>query len=152
MFGIGTTEFLVILLVAVVVLGPEHLPKIVRTMTKVMSDVRRVSTDFQRTMNLEANQEEWREQEAKKKKRAAEARKATAQAEDAGASAQESAATQEAAPTQEGEAAATAQNAAATATAAQADDAAQAAQRADSAGPAAQDVAEKTDDKTGNSA
>lgn len=67
MFGIGTTEFLVILLVGVLVLGPEHLPKIMRTITKVMSDFRRVSTDFQRTINLEANQEDWqREQSAKK--------------------------------------------------------------------------------------
>ena len=59
MFGIGTTEFLVIIVVAILVLGPEHLPRIMRTFTKVMSDFRRVSTDFQRTINLEANQEEW---------------------------------------------------------------------------------------------
>lgn len=70
MFGIGTTEFLVILLVGVLVLGPEHLPKIMRTVTRVMSDFRRVSTDFQRTINLEVNQEEWqREQAAKKTKK-----------------------------------------------------------------------------------
>ena len=62
MFGIGTSEFLVILLVAVLVLGPEHLPRIMRTFTKVMSDFRRISTDFQRTINLEASQEEWRKQ------------------------------------------------------------------------------------------
>ena len=62
MFGIGTSEFLVILVVAVLVLGPEHLPRIMRTMTKVMSDFRRVSTDFQRTINLEASREEWKRQ------------------------------------------------------------------------------------------
>ena len=80
MFGIGTTEFLVILLVAVLVLGPEHLPRIMRTFTKVMSDFRRVSTDLQRTLNMEAHQEELNKQkaEAAKKKRAA---KAKAQAE-----------------------------------------------------------------------
>ncbi|MCL1939886.1 MAG: Sec-independent protein translocase protein TatB [Desulfovibrionaceae bacterium] len=76
MFGIGPTELIVILLVGVVVLGPEQLPKIMRTMTKVMSDVRRVSTDFQRTINLEANKEEWEQKQAetskkKKKKKAA---------------------------------------------------------------------------------
>lgn len=59
MFGIGTTEFLVILLVGVLVLGPEHLPRIMRTVTKIMSDFRKVSTDFQRTINLEAHKEEW---------------------------------------------------------------------------------------------
>lgn len=75
MFGIGTSELLVIILVAVAVLGPDHLPKIVRTVTKVMSDVRRVSTEFQRTINLEANKQEWEEKQAaetkkKKKKKA----------------------------------------------------------------------------------
>ncbi len=64
MFGIGTTEFLVIIVVAILVLGPEHLPRIMRTFTKVMSDFRRVSTDFQRTINLEVNQEEWRQEQA----------------------------------------------------------------------------------------
>jgi len=63
MFGIGTMEILVILLVAVMVLGPEHLPKLVRTLAKVMSDVRRVSTDFQRAVNLEASQEEWEQKQ-----------------------------------------------------------------------------------------
>lgn len=74
MFGIGTSEFLVIIVVAVLVLGPEHLPRIMRTVTKVMSDIRRVSTDFQRTINLEANQEEWKQKQptaksVKKKKK-----------------------------------------------------------------------------------
>lgn len=69
MFGIGTTEFLVIIVVAILVLGPEHLPRITRTVAKVMSDFRRVSTEFQRTMNLEANKEDWkREQEETAKK------------------------------------------------------------------------------------
>ena len=72
MFGIGTTEFLVIIVVAILVLGPEHLPRIMRTVSKVMSDFRRVSTEFQRTINLEASQEEWERQQAaeRKKKRA----------------------------------------------------------------------------------
>lgn len=60
MFGIGTFEFLVIILVAVLVLGPEQLPRVVRTVTKVMSDFRRISTDFQRAVNLQANQEDYR--------------------------------------------------------------------------------------------
>lgn len=58
MFGIGPSEFVVIMIVAILVLGPEHLPKAVRTFNKVMSEFRKVSTDFQRTMNLEAHQEE----------------------------------------------------------------------------------------------
>lgn len=81
MFGIGSMEFVVILLVAVLVLGPDQLPKLIRTFTKVMGDVRRVSTDFQRTMNLEINQEEYRQrqkEEKAKKRREVEARKAEA--------------------------------------------------------------------------
>ena len=79
MFGIGTMEIIVILLVGVMVLGPEHLPKLVRTLTRVMSDVRRVSTDFQRTINLEVNAEDQRQADAamkkKKKKKAAPSQK-----------------------------------------------------------------------------
>jgi sec-independent protein translocase protein TatB len=66
MFGIGTFEFLVIILVAVLVLGPEQLPRVVRTVTRVMSDFRRISTDFQRAVNLQVNQEEYREKHGDK--------------------------------------------------------------------------------------
>ncbi len=84
MFGIGPSEFVVIAIVAILVLGPEHLPKVMRTFNKAMSDFRRVSTDLQRTLNMEAHQEELNKQkaEAAKKKRAA---KAKAQAEAAAA-------------------------------------------------------------------
>lgn len=58
MFGIGTTEILVILVVALIVLGPKSLPKIARTLGKGMAEFRRVSTDFQRTINTEIDMEE----------------------------------------------------------------------------------------------
>ncbi len=58
MFGIGSTELLVILVVALVVLGPKSLPGIAKTLGKVMGEFRRVSTDLQRTMNAEIAQEE----------------------------------------------------------------------------------------------
>jgi len=58
MFGIGSSEFLVILVVAFLVLGPSHLPKIARTLGKAMGEFRRVSSEFQRTLNLEVEQEE----------------------------------------------------------------------------------------------
>lgn len=68
MFGIGSTEFLVILLVALVVLGPKNLASVSRTLGKAMGEFRRVSTDFQRTLNAEVEQEEHlkRKQEAEK--------------------------------------------------------------------------------------
>jgi len=62
MFGIGGTELLVILVVALIVLGPKSLPKLARTLGRTMGEFRRVSTEFQRTMNLEAAMEEEKEQ------------------------------------------------------------------------------------------
>ncbi|MFI3272716.1 MAG: Sec-independent protein translocase protein TatB [Pseudomonadota bacterium] len=61
MFGIGSTELLVILLVALVVLGPKSLPKMARTLGKAMGEFRRVSTDFQRTLNTEVALDEHNE-------------------------------------------------------------------------------------------
>ncbi|MFV0421842.1 Sec-independent protein translocase protein TatB [Oleidesulfovibrio sp.] len=68
MFGIGTTELLVILVVALIVLGPKNLPKAARTLGKGLAEFRRVSTDFQRTINteIELEEHEKRKQEAKK--------------------------------------------------------------------------------------
>lgn len=75
MFGIGGTELLVILVVALVVLGPKSVPQIARTLGKAMGEFRRVSTEFQRTLNFEAAQEE--EEERKKKAAVAKAAQAT---------------------------------------------------------------------------
>lgn len=58
MFGIGSTELLVILVVALIVLGPKSIPQIAKTLGKAMAEFRRVSTDFQRTLNAEVAQEE----------------------------------------------------------------------------------------------
>ena len=61
MFGIGSTEFLVIILVALMVLGPRSLAKVTRTVGKYVGEFRRMSTDFQRTLNAEVAAEESRE-------------------------------------------------------------------------------------------
>ena len=58
MFGIGSTELLVILLVGLIVLGPKSLAGLSRTLGKIVGEFRRVSTDFQRTLNAETAQEE----------------------------------------------------------------------------------------------
>ena len=68
MFGIGSSEFLVILIVAFLVIGPSHLPKIARTLGKAMGEFRRVSTEFQRTLNLEAEKEEHEERKRQAEK------------------------------------------------------------------------------------
>ncbi len=53
MFGIGSTELLVILVVALIVIGPSKLPDIMRTLGKGMAEFRRVSTDVKSTLDAE---------------------------------------------------------------------------------------------------
>ncbi|MCB0962024.1 MAG: twin-arginine translocase subunit TatB [Acidimicrobiales bacterium] len=50
MFNVGGPELLVIILVALVVLGPQQLPKAMRTFGSVMAEVRKVSDSFQAEM------------------------------------------------------------------------------------------------------
>lgn len=47
MFNVGAGELLVILLVALIVLGPEKLPETARKIGNVMGEVRRMSAGFQ---------------------------------------------------------------------------------------------------------
>jgi sec-independent protein translocase protein TatB len=44
MFGIGTSELLVILVVALIVLGPKRLPEIARTLGKGLAELRRATS------------------------------------------------------------------------------------------------------------
>jgi TatA/E family protein of Tat protein translocase len=48
MFGIGMTELLVILAIALVVLGPKKLPEIARSLGRGLAEFRRASSDMRR--------------------------------------------------------------------------------------------------------
>ena len=48
MFDIGWSEILVIAVVAIIVVGPKELPKMLRTFGKTMGTVRRTANDFKR--------------------------------------------------------------------------------------------------------
>jgi Tat protein translocase TatB subunit len=49
-FNVGAGELLVILLIALIVLGPEKLPDAARKMGNVMGELRRMSSGFQNEM------------------------------------------------------------------------------------------------------
>ena len=46
MFGIGTGELLLLLLIALIVLGPERMPKLARDLGRALADFRRTSDDL----------------------------------------------------------------------------------------------------------
>jgi Tat protein translocase TatB subunit len=46
MFGIGTGEVLLLLLIALIVLGPERMPKLARDLGRAMADFRRTSDEL----------------------------------------------------------------------------------------------------------
>ena len=53
MFGIGSTELLVILVVALIVIGPSKLPDLMKTLGKGMAEFRRMSSDVKSTLEAE---------------------------------------------------------------------------------------------------
>ena len=65
MFGIGTTELLLIVVVALIVLGPRKLPEIATKIGRIVGSIRRMSTQFQRTLNAEVAELEAQEMQKK---------------------------------------------------------------------------------------
>ena len=53
MFGIGTSELLLICVLALVILGPRKLPEIAYKIGKAIGMVKRMSAEFQRNLNVE---------------------------------------------------------------------------------------------------
>lgn len=74
MFGIGMPELLVILVVALVVLGPKRLPELARTLGKAMAEFKRQSTDIMEEFQAQMRVEEDSQRRAEKKVAASAAR------------------------------------------------------------------------------
>ena len=71
MFGIGSTELLVILVVALIVIGPSKLPDLMKTLGKGMAEFRRMSSDVKSTLEAEVDRAEREQKQAEAQKRQA---------------------------------------------------------------------------------
>jgi sec-independent protein translocase protein TatB len=65
MFGIGSTELLIIAVIALLVMGPAKLPQVMRTLGKGLAEFRRLSGDVKTTLETEVTRME--EEERRKK-------------------------------------------------------------------------------------
>jgi Tat protein translocase TatB subunit len=57
MFGIGTTELIVILAIALILLGPKRIPTIARSIGKALSEFKRAQNEFKYNLDKEIENE-----------------------------------------------------------------------------------------------
>jgi sec-independent protein translocase protein TatB len=61
MFGLGTSEMVLIAVVALVVIGPERLPRIMRQLGRYYAQIRRAADDLRRAFVMEADRQDAQE-------------------------------------------------------------------------------------------
>lgn len=57
MFGIGMPELIIIMVVALIVLGPKRLPQIAKTLGRGMAEFRRATTDLKDQLEVDLEEE-----------------------------------------------------------------------------------------------
>ncbi len=83
MFGIGTSEILIILLIALLVLGPNEIPKLAKSLGRGMRELERAKNELRDSIQFEMDEKETNE--AKEPEKAGEeAAAATAESETVG--------------------------------------------------------------------
>lgn len=58
MFGIGGQELLIILVIALIVLGPKKLPDLAKSLGRMMGEFQRATSDLKREIDLSAQRPE----------------------------------------------------------------------------------------------
>lgn len=57
MFGIGTSEILIILLIALLVLGPKEIPKLAKTLGRGMRELERAKNELRQSIEFEEEED-----------------------------------------------------------------------------------------------
>lgn len=81
MFGIGLPELIVIMIVALLVVGPKKLPELARSFGKALQDLRKMTDDVKHTLENEMVEDLSQPDDAGTKNEAAESREGTGEKE-----------------------------------------------------------------------
>ncbi len=61
MLDLGWSEIMIIGTITIIVIGPDEMPKVIKTITNIFSKIKTFSNDFRDAMNDIANQEDYNE-------------------------------------------------------------------------------------------